>query len=114
MTLVDSHAHLDGPEFAADRAAVLERARAAGVERIILIGLWRQPGDFGSALELAGEDPAFLWATAGIHPHESGRVPEADWQRLEELARDPRVVGVGETGLDYHYLHSSREAQRAG
>jgi len=114
MALVDSHAHLDGPEFAPDRAAVLERARAAGVERIILIGLWRKPGDFGSALELAAEDPAFLWATAGIHPHESGHVPESDWLYLDELARDPRVVGVGETGLDYHYLHSTREAQRAG
>ncbi len=114
MPLVDSHAHLDGPEFAPDRAAVLERARAAGVERIILIGLWHGPGDFGSAMELAAEDPAFLWATAGVHPHESGRVPPEDWAQLEERARDARVVGVGETGLDYHYLHSTREAQRAG
>ncbi len=114
MSLVDSHAHLDGPEFDSDRAAVLVRARASGVERIILIGLWRRPGDFGSALELAAEDPEFLWATAGIHPHESGQVPAADWLRLEELAKDPRVVGIGETGLDYHYLHSTREAQRAG
>jgi TatD DNase family protein len=114
MALVDSHAHLDGPEFASDRQAVLERARAAGVERIVLIGLWRQPGDFGSAMELAAEDPGFLWATAGVHPHESGRVPDADWLSLEERARDPRVVGIGETGLDYHYLHSTREAQRSG
>src|ERR1700722_6170495 len=114
MALVDSHAHLDGPEFASDRQAVLERARAAGLERIVLIGLWRQAGDFGSAMELAAEDPGFLWAPAGVHPHESGGGPEADWLNLDERARDPRVVGIGETGLDYHYLHSTREAQRAG
>jgi len=114
MALVDSHAHLDGPEFESDRSAVLERARAAGVARIVLIGLWRKAGDFGSAVELAAVDPGFLWATAGVHPHEAEHVPSEDWQRLEELARDARVVGIGETGLDYHYLHSTREAQRAG
>jgi TatD DNase family protein len=113
MDLVDSHAHLDGDEFAADREAVLARARAAGVRRVILIGLWRSPGNFGTAVELAAADPTFLAATAGIHPHEAAQVPEADWQRLEALARDPRTCGVGETGLDYHYLHSPREEQRS-
>jgi TatD DNase family protein len=114
MALADSHAHLDGPEFDSDRDEVIARARAAGVERIILIGLWRKPGDFGRALELAGANPDTLWATVGIHPHEAEHVPAEDWRRLEELGRLPGVVGIGETGLDYHYLHSTREAQRAG
>ncbi|HSB19128.1 MAG TPA: TatD family hydrolase [Anaeromyxobacteraceae bacterium] len=109
--LVDSHAHLDFEDYRADLGAVVERARAAGVSRIVCIGLWRAPGDFGNALELATGDPGTFSATAGVHPHECARVPEADWRRLEELARDPRVVGVGETGLDFHYDHSPRPAQ---
>lgn len=114
MDLVDSHAHLDSTDFDADRDAVLERARAAGVRRIVLIGMWLAPGDFGRAVELAALAPSWLWATLGIHPHEAAQAPEEDYQRLEELARDPRVVGVGETGLDYHFLHSPREAQHRG
>jgi len=109
--LVDSHAHLDFEDYRADLGAVVDRARAAGVSRIVCIGLWRAPGDFGNALDLAGGDPGTFSATAGVHPHECARVPEADWRRLEELARDPRVVGVGETGLDFHYDHSPRPAQ---
>jgi TatD DNase family protein len=109
--LVDSHAHLDFEDYRADLGAVVDRARAAGVSRIVCIGLWRAPGDFGNALELAAGDPGTFSATAGVHPHECARVPEADWRRLEELARDPRVVGVGETGLDFHYDHSPRPAQ---
>jgi TatD DNase family protein len=112
--LVDSHAHLDGPEFAADRDAVLARAKSAGVRRIVLIGLWHGPGDFGSALDLAGADPELLWATVGVHPHDAGRVSAEDWELLAKLGADPRAVGIGETGLDYHYLHSPRDAQRAG
>lgn len=114
VELVDSHAHLDGEEFDADRQEVYARARLAGVRRVVLIGLWRAPGSFGKAVELAAQAPDFLWATAGVHPHDAARVPAEDWLRLEALARDARVVGVGETGLDYHYLHSPVEAQRAG
>jgi len=111
MRLVDSHAHLDGEDLAGDLAGVRERARAAGVERVVCIGLWRAPGDFGNALELAAAEPGFFSATAGIHPHECARVPEADWEACRRLARDPRVVGVGETGLDFHYHHSPRPDQ---
>jgi TatD DNase family protein len=114
MVLVDSHAHLDGAEFDADRAEVVARARAAGLTRVVLIGLWRSVGNFGNSLELAKANPGFLFPTVGVHPHESGDVPPADWEELERLAENPLIVGVGETGLDYHYDHSPRAAQRAG
>jgi TatD DNase family protein len=112
VSLIDSHAHLDFEDYAADLDAVVARAAAAGVERIVAIGLWRAPGSFGNALALARERPATFAATVGIHPHECARVPEADWAECERLARDPAVVGVGETGLDYHYDLSPREEQR--
>jgi len=111
VRLVDSHAHLDFEDYRADLPAVVARAKAAGVERIVCIGLWRAPGQFGNALQLARQDPATFAATVGVHPHECARVPEEDWARLGELARDPAVVAVGETGLDFHYDHSPRPLQ---
>jgi TatD DNase family protein len=111
MRLVDSHAHLDFEDYAGDLDAVIARARAAGVERIVCVGLWRKAGDFGNALALATKDPSFFAATVGIHPHEAARVPEADWLACEAAAKDPRVVAVGETGLDFHYDHSPRSIQ---
>src|SRR5512133_3670964 len=113
MTLIDSHAHLDSEDYAEDLDAVIARARAAGLERIVCIGLWRAPGSFGGALDLAARDPGLFAATVGVHPHECARVPEADWALHEALARDPRVVAVGETGLDFHYDHSPRPVQEA-
>ncbi len=113
MGWIDSHAHLDLEDFSADLDAVVGRARAAGLERIVCVGLWRAPGSFGNALELAARDPGFFSATVGVHPHECARVPEEDWARHEALARDPRAVAVGETGLDFHYDHSPRPAQEA-
>ncbi|HET7754731.1 MAG TPA: TatD family hydrolase, partial [Anaeromyxobacteraceae bacterium] len=111
--LVDSHAHLDRREYAADLDAVVGRARDAGVGRIVVVGLWRGPGDFGDALELVDRDPATFAAAIGIHPHECVQVPEEDWALSERLARDPRVVAVGETGLDFHYDYSPRDVQIA-
>jgi TatD DNase family protein len=113
MRLVDSHAHLDRREYAGDLEAVIARARAAGLERVVCVGIWRGPGDFGDALALVERDPAYFAATVGVHPHESVEVPEEDWRRVEELAHDPRIVAVGETGLDFHYDHSPREVQLA-
>ncbi len=109
--LVDSHAHLDGPEFDADRGECLTRARAAGVKQIVLIGA---SGDIDSARRAVAlaETDADLWATVGIHPHEAGRADESWWQVLRELGRHPRVVAIGETGLDYYYDHSTPEQQR--
>jgi TatD DNase family protein len=112
VNLVDSHAHLDFEDYRGDREAVIARAREAGVRCIVAVGLWRGPGDFGEALALAAERPDTFAATVGIHPHDCARVPEEDWLACARLARDPRVVGVGETGLDYHYDHSPRPAQR--
>jgi TatD DNase family protein len=112
--LLDSHAHLDFEDFQADLDAVTSRAREAGVERVVLIGLWRSPGHFGNALELATQQPAYFSAAIGVHPHDCAKVPEEDWQTMERLAHDLRIVGVGETGLDFHYDHSPRPVQEAG
>jgi TatD DNase family protein len=79
----------------------------------VAIGLWRAPGAFGNAVELATTHPETFAATVGVHPHECARVPEADWARSAELARLPVVVGVGETGLDFHYDLSPRAEQEA-
>jgi TatD DNase family protein len=111
--LIDSHAHLDFDDFRDDLPGVLARAAAAGVGRIVAVGLWRGPGDFGNALDLARARPGTFSATVGVHPHECGRVPEEDWAESARLARDPLVVGVGETGLDYHYDLSPRPVQQA-
>jgi TatD DNase family protein len=107
---IDSHAHLDGEDFAGDLEAVIARARAA-LAHVVLVGLWRKPGDFGNARALAARDPALFSATIGVHPHDCARVPAEDWAACERLARDPATVAVGETGLDYHYDLSPREAQ---
>jgi TatD DNase family protein len=111
MGLIDAHAHLDG--YGDDLEGVVSRARAAGLERIVCVGLWIGPGDFGNALDLATRDPSFFSATIGIHPHDCVRVPEADWREAERLSRDARVVAIGETGLDFHYDHSPRPEQEA-
>jgi TatD DNase family protein len=110
--LIDSHAHVDGPEFDADRPAVLSRARAAGVQRIIVIGAVGEPASAERAVALAELDPD-VWATVATHPHDVARMTPAWWDVHERLAQHPRVVAIGETGLDYYYDHSPREAQRA-
>jgi TatD DNase family protein len=109
--LIDSHAHLDFEDFEKDLDGVVARARTAGLERIVCIGLWRAPGDFGNALALAARDPSFFSATVGIHPHEAAQVPADDWEAFARLARDPRVVAIGEMGLDFHYDRSPRPVQ---
>lgn len=108
--LIDSHAHLDADRYD-DLPEVIARARAAGLERIVCVGVWRKAGDFGDAVALARREPGYFAATIGFHPHESRDVTEADWAEAERLARDPAVAAIGEAGLDYHYDLSPREVQ---
>jgi TatD DNase family protein len=112
MMLIDSHCHVDRHEYGADIDDVLARCKAAGLVRAVVIGLWRGPGDFGGAVELAKAHPGFLYPTIGIHPHDVAQASLEDFSLCETIATDPRVVGVGETGLDYHYDHSPRDTQR--
>jgi TatD DNase family protein len=110
--LFDSHAHVDGKEFDDDRAEVLARARAAGVARIVVIGAVGDPGSAERAVALAETDPD-IWATVATHPHDTANMTPAWWAVHERLASHPRVVAIGETGLDYYYDHSPRDVQKA-
>jgi TatD DNase family protein len=109
--LIDSHAHVDGPEFDADRAEVLARARAAGVRRMVVIGAVGTPDSAERAVALAEQDPE-IWATVATHPHDAAQMTPEWWAVHERLARHPRVVAIGETGLDYFYDHSPPAAQK--
>lgn len=103
--LIDTHAHLDAPDFDDDRAEVLDRARAAGVREIVLAGAARTIEDLERTVLMAEVAP-WLWATAGVHPHEARFYDSALAARIDELCANPNVVAVGETGLDFHYNHS--------
>ncbi len=111
MELVDSHAHLDFPQFDADRGEVLDRARLAGVSLVLAIGSGPGPEKLDAALPFA-ELHDWIYATVGIHPHEAKLAEEAHFERLELLARNRRVIAWGEVGLDYHYDHSPRDVQQ--
>jgi TatD DNase family protein len=108
---VDSHAHLEMTQFDADRPAVLERARAAGVETIVAIGSGTGPGSLDCGIQLAEQYPG-IYATIGIHPHEAKLTTDGDFAELKDLASNPKVIAWGEIGLDYFYDHSPREGQR--
>ena len=111
MTLVDSHCHLDDEQFAADRDATIERARAAGVERMMAIGTGSGPPDLEAGLRLAREYP-FIYATVGVHPHDAAKAMPETFDQLAKLAREAKVLAIGEIGLDYHYDFSPRDVQR--
>jgi TatD DNase family protein len=111
MTFADSHCHLDAAEFDADREAVVERARAAGVGMILAIGTATTPDTAAGALVLAGRYEG-VWASAGVQPHDAHLAPPETFGRLEELAGHPRIAAVGETGLEYHYDVAPRATQR--
>ncbi len=107
---IDSHAHLDFPQFESERQKILDRAQAAGIERILAIG--NGPGAMDKALRIA-ERLDWVYATVGIHPHEAKLAGEKEFAEIRELARHPKVLAIGEIGLDYYYDHSPREIQRA-
>ncbi len=110
--LIDSHAHLDTPAFDADRAEVIARARAAGVELFLEIaGSDVAEGSLTKGIALA-EQHDFIYAAVGLHPHEASLYDEALEQQFLQLSAHPKVIGWGEIGLDYYYDHSPRDVQR--
>ena len=109
--LVDSHCHLDNEQFEEDRKTVIERALTAGVDRMLVIGTGDGPPDLEVAIRLADRYQA-LYATVGVHPHDASKARRETYQQLEELLRHPKVLALGEIGLDYHYDFSPREVQR--
>ncbi len=112
MKIIDSHAHLEFSQFDADRAAMLERARAAGVETLLAIGSGTSPQDRLDAAIPFAEQHAWIYATVGIHPHDAASATDEHFVRLDELGRHPRVIAWGEMGLDYFYDHSPRDVQQ--
>ena len=112
MRLVDSHVHLDDPKFDADREAVIERALAAGVERMMAIGTGSGPPDLETAIRQAERYP-FIFATVGVHPHDASKATPETFARLRQLAAHPKVLAIGEIGLDYHYDFSPRDVQQS-
>jgi TatD DNase family protein len=108
MHVIDTHAHLDMSEFNSDRVAVIERAGQAGVKTIVTIGI-----DLSSSQAAVGLAQKYsgIYATVGIHPHDAKGVTTEDIAKLEALARQPRVVAMGEMGLDYYRNTSPKDAQ---
>lgn len=112
LGIIDTHCHLDNAQFDKDRDAVIERALGAGVERMVAIGTGEGPPDLEAGIRLADRYPA-IYATVGIHPHDSAKAAPQYFRRLAELIQHPKVVALGEIGLDYHYDFAPREVQRA-
>lgn len=112
LPLFDTHAHLDAKRFSEDFDDVLARAREAGVQQIVAIGASRGFESNLSTLAIA-EAHDWIWASVGIHPHDARVATDEVIAQIEAIAREhPRVVAIGETGLDYHYDHSPRDVQR--
>ena len=107
--LIDSHCHLDFPDFGEEVGDVVARAHAAGVGLMVTIST--KVSEFDRVRAVAERFP-HVFCTVGIHPHEAASEPETDTATLVEMAKHPKVVGIGETGLDYYYEHSPRAAQQ--
>lgn len=111
MELIDSHAHLEFPQFDADREEMLARARAAGIQTLLAIGSGTGPDRLDAAIPFA-QKYDWVYATIGIHPHEAALATEEHYEKLVDLAKQPKVIAWGEMGLDYYYDHSPREKQQ--
>lgn len=107
--LIDSHCHLNYKGLVEDQTAVIDRARARGVTGMLSISTRER--EWGEVIAIAEREPD-IWASVGIHPHEADDHPDVDAAKLIAAARHPRVIGIGETGLDYYYDHSDREQQK--
>jgi TatD DNase family protein len=112
VEIIDSHSHLEFPQFDADREDMLARAQSAGVTTLLAIGSGTGPGDLDAAIPFA-ETHDWIYATIGIHPHEAKLGTEEDFARLDKLSGHPRVIAWGEIGLDYFYDHSPRNVQQS-
>lgn len=106
---VDSHCHLNYKGLVDDQAGVLARAREAGVD--MMLNIATREREWADIIAVAEREPD-VWASVGIHPHEADEHPDIDTARLVEAAWHPRVIGIGETGLDYYYDHSDRNRQQ--
>jgi TatD DNase family protein len=112
LEIIDSHAHLESEEFDADRAEMLERAKAAGVQAVLAIGSGGSgPDRLDAAVEVA-KDYNWIYATIGIHPQHAAEVQEQNYPQLAALAKNPKVIAWGEIGLDYHYEEPPPEIQQ--
>ena len=109
---IDSHAHIEGTEFDADREAVIQRALDAGVEIIVCVGDGEVAADSHAAAFRIAEEYPFIYTTVGVHPHEARLLDDRLYAKLQDLSQHPKVIAWGEIGLDYHYDNSPREAQR--
>ena len=107
--LVDSHCHLNYKGLIDDQPAVLARARAAGVTAMLNIST--RASEWDAVIGVAEREPD-VWASVGIHPHEADVHPDVETGTLVERAKHPRVIGIGESGLDFYYDHSDRDRQR--
>ncbi len=111
LPVIDTHCHLDFKDFADELPLVLQRARDAGVKAFVCIGAGSDTESARGAVALS-EAEADVWAAVGVHPHDAIGMSETDWTELEALGQRPRVVAIGETGLDYYYDHSPRDVQQ--
>jgi TatD DNase family protein len=109
---IDSHAHIEGPEFDSDREAVIQRALDAGVEIIVCVGDGEVAADSHAAAFRLAEEYRFIYTTVGVHPHEARLLDDELYAKLADLSQHPKVIAWGEIGLDYHYDNSPREVQR--
>jgi TatD DNase family protein len=117
--LIDSHAHLDSPRYAGDRAEMLRRASDAGVGAVLSIGIGEGPAEMHQALDICREfngQPGMprLYASAGIYPHSTPEADDAAIAKLDGLLQQPEVIACGEVGLDYYHEGAPHDVQRAG
>jgi len=110
--LIDSHCHLDSDQFDEDREVVIERALAVGIKHMVAIGTGNGPPDLEAGIRLADKYEAF-YATIAVHPHDASKATPETFKALADLVQHPKVIAIGEMGLDYHYDFSPRETQRA-
>jgi TatD DNase family protein len=109
--MIDTHCHLNHPDFNADRDAVIARCWAGGVTAVLEVGYSVATSE--AAILLARANPGRIRASVGIHPHEAGTATDEDLERIQELSREPEVIAIGETGLDFYRDWAPRDRQLA-